>query len=117
AEALQVIDRSRAAEPGEGAAQRLGHAGMPPREALDVGLVDHAGRQRHRGRPVVAPGEGRIDRLALGHRPAIVAPVEAEVAAWMTDLVAEMRIAPAEGADDRPGVRIEQQLVRVEAVA
>src|SRR6185437_5515802 len=45
------------------------------------------------------------------------APVEREVLALLADGVAVVRVAPADVPDDAPSVGVEQQLVRVEAVA
>ena len=59
---------------------------------------------------------GSIDP-ALGHAGGVVAAVEREVLVAVADAVAEVRVAPAQRADDILGVGIEQQLVRVEAVA
>ncbi len=96
-----------------GRAPRVGHG-----EAAHVQLVDHHVVPGHVGAPVVAPGEGRVDHLALGHAAGVVAPVEDEVLA--RDARADSReqcVAPAQRSDDVACVRIEQQLVRIEAVA
>src|SRR4051794_29524331 len=92
AEGLQVLDDRLARKAEVGAAQLLRHLGMELREALDVQLVDHRVVPRRARRPVVAPAEGAVDDLA----------------------------APEAGADlaaDQPGVWIEEQLGRIEAVA
>src|SRR5439155_23624202 len=79
---------------------------------VDDGLVP--GRV---GPPVVAPSERRIDDLALGHAERAVAIVDREILAPAADAITEMRVAPAQRARDRTGIRIEQQLFRIEAHA
>ncbi len=111
AEALQVVDHRRRREPRVGAAQRRRHVGMLQREAAHVEFVDHHVVPRHVGAAVVAPGERRIDDLALRHRMRAVAAVERQVGAPVADRVAEQRVAPAQRADDVACVRVEQQLV------
>src|SRR6266511_2608282 len=86
-------------------------------EAFDVQLVDDGLVPGPVGPPVVAPGECRVDHLALGHAERAVAVVGGEILAPAADAITEMRVAPAQGACDRTGVRIEQQLFRVEAHA
>src|SRR5512134_587606 len=46
-----------------------------------------------------------------------VASAERQVGGRRADAIAEVGVAPTEFADDRPRVRIEQQLVVIEAVA
>ena len=84
--------------------------------ALDVRLVDHRLGPAAARRPVGAPGVRRVDDPALRHRPGAVAAVEGEVGARAADPVAVERVVPAQLAGERPGVGVEQQLVRVEAV-
>ncbi|MCY1183857.1 hypothetical protein D9M73_245080 [compost metagenome] len=64
-----------------------------------------------------APGEGRVDDLALGHEGGAVAFVEAEVGILRADHVAEQRLRPAQPAHQLLGVGVDQQLVGVETVA
>ena len=112
----QVLDRRLGGEPGVAAAQVFGHVRVQLREALDVQLVDQRlvpGRAR---RPVVAPGEGRVDhRRQRGIRRA-VAVVEGQVGLRVAELVAEQLVGPAHVAADRLGVRVEHDLVGIEAV-
>ncbi len=67
AEAGEVLDRGRVAEPGVGAALRLRDLRMLCGEALDVHLVDDRLVQRDVGRPVVAPVEVRVVHDGSGH--------------------------------------------------
>ena len=113
-EALEVVDGRLGAQTRIGALQRRRHVRMQHGKTLDVQLVDDGvvpGRARW---PVVAPGEGRVDDLALGHARPTVTPVEGQVGVFGAELVAEMGIAPIQIADDGLGVGIKQQLVGVE---
>jgi hypothetical protein len=110
AEALQVRDRRVARQPGVGAAQRRGHAGMAHREAAYVQLVEHRVSQRRlrprRRRAVMRGDDARLQRMR-----AVVARI------GPAGRAVEVLVAPCEGADDLARVRVEQQLVRVEALA
>jgi hypothetical protein len=86
-------------------------------EAAHVRFVDHHVRPGNVRCLVVAPGEGRVDDPALGHAGVVVTAVEGQVLVAVTDLVAEMGVAPAHLADDILGVGFDEQLVAVEAVA
>jgi len=117
AETAQVIEHRRRREPGIGAAKLRRHIGVKLGEALDVQLVDHRILPRRARWCVVVPGESGIDDPALRHSRRAVARVERKILALVPDAVAEVRIAPPHLADDLARVRVEQQLVRVEAVA
>ncbi|MCY1405342.1 hypothetical protein D9M71_205810 [compost metagenome] len=82
-----------------------------------MGLVDNGAVPGDADALVAAPGIGRVDDLALGHEGGAVAFVEAEVGIRVADGVAEQRFGPAQLADQLFGIRIDQQLVGVEAVA
>ena len=113
AERRQVLERGRVREPGVGAAQLLGDAGMALREALDVHLVDDGlvpGRAR---RPVVRPVEERARHDALGHVRARVEVVDGTVR--VLEAVAEQGLVPVDLALDGGGVGIQQQLGGVAA--
>ncbi len=101
------------------AADLLGHVGMQHRHPLDVGLVDHGAVPRRSGVLVVTPGEGRLHHDTLRQAGRAVGGIGDEVAGLQGRLhgVAGQRVAPANGAADRLGVRVEQQLGRIEAVA
>ena len=53
----------------------------------------------------------------LGHAGRVVALVEGQVCLRMADAIAEVSIAPAQLAFDVLGVRLDQQLVGIEAMA
>src|SRR5207245_2940348 len=78
------------------AAQLLRYVGVVDGEALDVQLVDDGLVPGRVGPPVVAPGECRIDDLALGHAERAVAIVGREILAPAADAITEMRVAPAQ---------------------
>jgi hypothetical protein len=83
-----------------------------------VGLVDDGtvpGRVR---RPVALPVEGAVDHHAERHAPGVILLVEGQVGVVAgAQGIAEHRCIPVDLPEQRPGVRIEQELVRVEAVA
>ena len=114
-ETAQMVQHGRSRQRGVLAAQALRHVGMQRRESLDVQLVDQRVVPRRRRAAILTPGERRIDDLALGHAEGVVALVHGEIFALAADAIAEMTVAPAQIADDRFGVWIEQQLLRVEA--
>src|SRR5262249_55921168 len=117
AELDEVIDDRRRAQGGEGAAAAQIDAGVLLGEAADMELVDDGLFPSGLRLAVVTPGEGGVDDPAFRHDPSSVAAVEREIAPRAADAIAEMRIAPAQGSVEGLGVRIEQQLVGVEAVA
>jgi hypothetical protein len=84
---------------------------------FDVHLVDDGLVPGPLPRPRAAPGEGGVDDLAFWHEGGAVALVERQVLLRIADHVAEQRVVPLQGAMQPLGVGIDQQLVRVEAVA
>ena len=117
AERLDVLDDLRRAESGEGAALMFRHVGMQFRVAAHVRLVEHGVPPRHRPPVRLAlPVEVRIDDDALGDEGRAVALVERQVVLLGADGVAEARGIPLQLAVMRARVRIEQQLVRIEAM-
>ena len=112
AQVQEVLDGCRMRQAGEGAADRLGHARVTPREALEVSLID--------------------DRLVVGHpRACLVAPVElvthddrarhrcraVEVVplARRGGHVPEDGVTPIERAVDGARIGVDEQLVGVAA--
>ncbi len=67
-------------------------------------------------RTVVAPGEGAVDHRCQRREGGAVALVEGQVGVGVADLVAEQAVVPAQVAADGLGERVENELVRVEAV-
>ena len=114
----QVLDGGRRAEASVGAPELGRHLPVPGGEPLDVQLVDHRPVPGRAGRPVVAPAEGGVDHHAGRHEGRAVPAVQLEVGVGPgSDAVAAHRVVPAHRAVDRLGVRIDQQLGRIEAVA
>src|SRR4029079_1785453 len=99
------------------AAILLRHLRVQLGEAAHVRLVDDRVVPRRARIAIVAPRERRIDDLAFRHAARVVASILRQVGALAADAITEMRIAPRERADDRLRVRIEQQLLRIEAMA
>ena len=113
ADRLEVPDDSRVGQAAEGAAIRLRYIGVELGIAAHVQLCDHELIPAQPRRPIGAPRESAVDDPALGHVFRAVAFVEGEVVAGL-DLVAEQRRVPVDLADERLGIRVEQQLVMVE---
>jgi hypothetical protein len=117
AEALHVVHHLLPPEARVGAAQVLGNGGVELREAADVGLVHDGVVPRHaRAAGLTLPVEVGIDDHRARHERRAVALVERAVVHRL-HLVAEHRGVPAQRAGVGARVRIEQQLVRIEAVA
>ncbi len=116
-ERAEIIHHLLAAEAGEGALQLVRHRRMQLGEAAHMGFVDDGAVPRHVGPSFASPGVGGIDDAAFRHEAGAVAVVHAQVFLPRSDRVAEQRVVPAQRADERLGVRVEQQLVRIEAVA
>ncbi|CAM5702039.1 hypothetical protein STENM36S_01127 [Streptomyces tendae] len=105
-----VHDR-RVREARVGAAQFLGHVGVGAAQSPDVGLVDDALRVRAPGRAVVAPVEEGVGDHAEHGVPGAVARVGPALGPLEEGGVVVHH--PVHGA----GVRVEEQLRRVAAVA
>ena len=111
ADPLEVLDDDRMRDRAVRPADLLRNVRMPLGEALHVRLVDDGlgvGRLRL---PVARPVEERVDHDALHHRLRGVVVV---ARVGIAEVVAEHRLAPLDLAIDGLGVRVEQQLVRVE---
>jgi hypothetical protein len=116
-ETFQVVYGRGRGQAGVRAAQRRRDVRVPLRKPLDVGLVDYGVVPGNARRPVVSPGEGRLHHLALGHARGVVPLVEGQILLFGAEPVAEVRVTPVQVTDRGLGVGVEQQLVRVEAVA
>src|SRR5215813_2548664 len=80
-------------------------------------LVDQRVVPWYGGRAIVAPVERGVDDDRAGHIGRTVALAEGEIAAPGADPVAEERVMPLEPAIQRPRIRVDQQLGRVEPLA
>ena len=117
AQCFQVFDDLGPGQTGEGSPQRFRHVRMQLGEPLDVTFIDHGlrpGRQRPaaNGRRPAFGGHHR-----LGHMLRIVATVGGEIEVGIPEFISEMGRVPAEFSRQRPGIGIEQEFRRVEAVA
>ena len=84
-------------------------------EPLDVQLVDHRIVERGDRAAVVAPVKGVVDDDPLGDAPGVVLLVAHQVIA-ASQRIAEDRSVPIDTARQRPGVRVDEELGRVEAM-
>ena len=116
AELDEVVDHGRMTKGREGAAQLGRHRRVQGREALDVRLVEDRVAPWPLRRPIVTPGVGWSVDDAFRHHRRAVAPVRSQVAAVRSRTIAEQGVVPADAAVQAPGIGIEEQLVRVEAV-
>ena len=112
-----MLDHRGSGEPAIGAAPGRRHVLAQLRHAFDVRLIDDR----------IAPGDVRtlrlrprhrlVDHNRLGHAPGIVTPIEGEIVTAAAGAIAEMHIAPGDPAGEPLGVRVDQQLVVIEAVS
>ena len=103
-----------ARQAGVAAAQCLGHSAMAHREALDMQLVEHGVGQRNVRAAVALPVVQVCDNACLQGVGCVVAGVHAR---WVAPVGSEVFFTPGKAADDLARTGVEQQLVRVEAMA
>jgi hypothetical protein len=115
AEPLEMIDHRARAQAAIGAAPFRRHVRALLGQAFDVRLVDDGVFPRDARRLVASRDGGLVDHHRLRHAAGIVVPVERQIGAGVPGAIAEMRIAPHQAAGERFRVRVDQQLVRVEA--
>ena len=99
------------------AALMLGNVGMQLRETSHVHLVDDGVVPGRAQRPVVAPGERRVDHSGQRRERSVVAIVEREVFLLVADAISEHLVAPPNRTRNRFRVWIQDNLVRIETVA
>jgi hypothetical protein len=118
AELLQVREGGVGGERGIRAAQVVTDLRVQLREALDVGLVDDSFVPRDIRPPVVLPVEARVYDDALRDRVGVVLVVELEirVLSGARDVREDVRPVPLHRPLDRLRIRVDEELVRVEAV-
>jgi hypothetical protein len=114
AEPLQMRQHRRVGEAGIGAAQRLGDAGVQAGEALDMQFIQHGLGWRTLRRRIVDPVRVVIDHPGFQRSRRVVARVGPRRVARIG---AQVFVAPLEAADDFARPRVEQQFVRIEAMA
>jgi len=112
-----VIEDGVADEAKVGAAQLLGHVRVQVREAFDVRLVDDGLFPGDLWPAVVAPFEGGLDDGAERRIRRAILLVERQIGVGVVDLVAIEAIVPAQRPPEGKRVRIEHDLVGVEAVS
>ena len=117
AERGQVLERRLRGEPCVRAAQLFPHCRHLLGEALHMRLVDDRLVPGRGGVPVVFPVERLVDHDRLGDHGRVVLVVPLEVGVLSVRHVRQRVPAlPQHGALDRLRVRVDQQLVRVEAM-
>ena len=116
AELFQVFDGRLRPESGVRPAKGLRHLGVPDGEALHVQLVDNGSAPLGPRRLIVAPGEGVVDDRRQRRQMGIVAGVEGQVGLRIAHPIREHFVGPLRLPNDRLGVGVEENLVRVEAV-
>src|SRR6185312_13203442 len=99
------------------AAMRRSDIGMADRDAAYMQLKDDRLLPGDLGTAILAPGEGRLDDPAFWDIAGIVAAIERQILAQAADAITEEGVAPADPPLQCLGIRIDQQLVGVEAVA
>src|SRR5690349_5397421 len=82
-----------------------------------MGLVNDSLVPGNAGATFVSPREGGVDDAGFRDEGCTVTFVKGQVFIGMADGVAKHGVVPLQGADELPGVRVEQELVWVEAVA
>ncbi len=90
---------------------------MTHRQPAHVPFVDHGVVPRDPGRPVIAPGEGGVDDAAFRGAGRAVAPVEGQIRSRASGPITEVRIAPDQGTVQGLGIRLDQELVGIEAMS
>ena len=118
AKTLDVIDRGFVSHPLKRPAQFGRNGRVHLGKAFHVALVDNGMRPWHLRSVVVLPVEGvRIDNLAFGRERRAVASIKTEIPFIMLKLIAKMGVVPVDIAHQFTRVRVDKQLMRVEAVA
>ena len=112
---LQVFDDRRRREGSVGPAQLLRDFRMPHGEPAHVGLVDDRLVPGNSWGTVVLPVEIVRHHHTLGNAGRVVGVVKGEVAIAMPQRVAESAALPVDLPMERPGVRVDEELVGVEA--
>jgi hypothetical protein len=110
-------DRTRLRQPAESPAHLRGDIATLMREAFDVSFIDDHVFPRRRGTAFAAPGVGGIHDDGLQHEARIVAPVERQIGLFVPCAITEVCVVPDELSCETLAVRVDQKLVRIEAVA
>src|SRR5918996_1854466 len=111
-----MLDRGGMSEACVSPSHLLRNAGMADGEALYMSFVDDGVVPRCVRRRFVAPVEGLVDNHGLGCAVRRVLLREAEIGVLVSDLVAEHLGSPVDVSVDRLRIRVEHQLVAIEAM-
>src|SRR6185312_13042807 len=89
--------------------RRVTHGVTPNVKLIDRGLV-----RRSLGRDIALPIERGINNAAFRHKHGIVAGVEGEIEARVSNTITTVKIVPFERAVERTRIGIDEELVRIE---
>ena len=117
AEAADVLADIAHPESCELAPQLRRHRGMAHRKTTHVGLIQDRAVPRNHRTALASPRERRVHHAALGHERRAVALVERKIRFFRAELIAEEGVVPLQLTHQGLGVRVEEQLVRIEAMA
>ena len=117
AQVANMFDHLIDHQPGKGPAHRLGHRRVAHADTAHMGFVEDRALPRHADAVVMAPGVGRVDDFALGHKRGAVALVKTQVGIRVADGVAKQRLGPFEFTHQLLGIRVDEQFMVVETVA
>ncbi len=118
AKTADVLHEGLVPEAGESAAQVLGDAGVQHGRAAHMGLVDEHALTRDAGEPQRRPLGAKVGDDPLRHEGRAVARLHGEVrVVAAVEIIAIDGRVPADVARQVLRIRVDQQLVRVEAVA
>jgi hypothetical protein len=101
----------------EGTTKLLGDRRMERRQSFDVSFIEDRLVPGDVGLGVTLPTVGGVDNPPLWHHRPTILIVEGKILLLGVGLVSEVRTRPPNVADEFPGIRIEQQFVRIEAMA
>ena len=113
---FQMLDQRRMPQPGIGAAQLLGNAGMQLGQRFDMRLIDHRLGQGGQRRAVALPIEIIVHHHRFRHGKGIVTGVKGQIPARRSDPVSHQRIRPTQPPRQPLAVGVQHHLVRVEPV-
>src|SRR3546814_15539528 len=83
-----------------------------------MGLVDDRRMPRNRRTVHIVPVEAvRVHDAALRHERGTVTFVEGKILVFAQKIIGKMRVVPCHVTNQFPGIRIHEQLVRIEAMA
>src|SRR4030095_1505214 len=114
AQASEIFDSLRMAQPGIGSAQLSGYVGMVDRKPFDMHFVNNRLMPLGTRMAVIAPVEIRRSHDAFRHEGSAV-----DVVRWTVRIVERIReygLIPSCLSFNRPRIRVQEQLGRIAAV-